>query len=217
MSGSMAQMGQYVQCKRMAMAMDGLIRREYPGDILHTFEVATFAKPVRPGDIINLMPKPVTIRDPLVRLRADMSDPEISESMIHPHFTNIQHALNLARKQLANADTTNKQIILFTDGLPTAHFENDPSAGDHAGFLYMLYPPDPITERATMREAMACKREGITINLFLLPSWSQDEDDIAFAYRIAEQTGGRVLFAAGEDLDRFVLWDYVAQRRKIIS
>lgn len=217
MSGSMAQMGQYVQCKRMAMAMDGLIRREYPGDILHTFEVATFARPVRPGDIINLMPKPVTIRDPLVRLRADMSDPDISESMIHPHFTNIQHALNLARRRLANADTTNKQIILFTDGLPTAHFENDPSAGDHGGFLYMLYPPDPLTERATMREAMACKREGITINLFLLPSWSQDEDDIAFAYRIAEQTGGRVLFAAGEDLDRFVLWDYVAQRRKIIS
>jgi uncharacterized protein with von Willebrand factor type A (vWA) domain len=68
-----------------------------------------------------------------------------------------------------------------------------------------------------MREAMACKREGITINIFLLPSWSQDEDDVAFAQRMAEQTGGRVLFVGGEDLDRFVLWDYVQQRRKIIA
>ena len=64
---------------------------------------------------------------------------------------------------------------------------------------------------------MACHREGITINIFLLPSWSQDEDDVAFAQRMAEQTGGRVLFAGGRDLDRFVLWDYVAQRRKIIA
>lgn len=227
MSGSMGQMGQYIQCKRMAMAMDGLIRSEYPGDFLRTIEVATFARNVAPGQIISLMPKPVTIRSPVVRLRVDMSDANVSESMIHPHFTNIQHALSLARRHLANADTPNKQIILFTDGLPTAHFENGPDTGvgrsDRGGgaaqhnYLYMLYPPDPLTERATMREAMACKREGITINVFLLPSWSQDEDDIAFAQRLAENTGGRLLFVGGEDLDRFVLWDYVTMRRKIIS
>ena len=68
-----------------------------------------------------------------------------------------------------------------------------------------------------MREAMACAREGITINVFLLPSWSQDEDDIAFAQRLAERTKGRVVFVGGEDLDRFVLWDYVNQRRKSIA
>ena len=66
MSGSMGQMGQYIQCKRMAMAMDGLIRSEYPGDFLRTIEVATFARTVPPGEIISLMPKPVTIRDPVV-------------------------------------------------------------------------------------------------------------------------------------------------------
>lgn len=224
MSGSMGQMGQYIQCKRMAMAMDGLIRSEYPGDFLRTIEIATFARTVPPGEIISLMPKPVTIRDPVVRLRVDMADPEVSESMVHPHFTNIQHALSLARRHLANVDTPNKQIVLFTDGLPTAHFENGPETGIKAGkqsrdakHLYMLYPPDPLTERATMREAMACAREGITINVFLLPSWSQDEDDIAFAQRLAEQTKGRVLFVGGEALDRFVLWDYVNQRRKIIG
>ncbi len=226
MSGSMGQMGQYIQCKRMAMAMDGLLRSEYPGDFLRTIEVATFARNVAPGQIISLMPKPVTIRAPVVRLRVDMADPNVSESMIHPHFTNIQHAMSLARRHLANVDTPNKQIILFTDGLPTAHFENGPDTGVEHGsrgtgsqpnYLYMLYPPDPLTERATMREAMACKREGITINVFLLPSWSQDEDDIAFAQRLAENTGGRLLFVGGEDLDRFVLWDYVNMRRKIIT
>ena len=55
----------------------------------------------------------------------------------------------------------------------------------------MLYPPDPLTERATMREAHGLQtREGITINLFLLPSWSQDEDDIAFAYRSPRRRAG---------------------------
>ena len=48
---------------------------------------------------------------------------------MHPHFTNIQHGLSLARRQLAGVDTPNKQVILFTDGLPTAHFENDPGTG----------------------------------------------------------------------------------------
>ena len=224
MSGSMAQMGQYIQSKRMAMAMDGLLRSEYPGDFLRTIEIATFARTVPPGEIINLMPKPVTTREPVVRLRVDMADPNVSEGMVHPHFTNIQHGLALARRHLANVDTPNKQIILFTDGLPTAHFENGPDTGVKKGsqtgnenHLYLLYPPDPLTERATMREAMACAREGITINVFLLPSWNQDEDDIAFAQRLAEQTTGRVVFVAGEDLDRFVLWDYVSQRRKIIA
>ena len=68
-----------------------------------------------------------------------------------------------------------------------------------------------------MREAALCAKEGITINIFLVPSWSQDSDDIAFAHRLAETTSGRVLFTAGNDLDRFVLWDYVTGRRKIIA
>ena len=61
--------GQYVNVKRMALALDGLIRREYPGDYLQFIEMYTFAKPVQPGEIATLMPKPVTIFDPFVRLR----------------------------------------------------------------------------------------------------------------------------------------------------
>ena len=209
MSGSMRQGGQYINVKRMALALDGLIRREYPGDFLQFIEMASFAKPRHFSEVVTLMPKPVTIFDPVVRLRADMSQEDISESDVPPHFTNIQHALQLGRQFLSTRDTPNRQLILITDGLPTAHFE-----GSH---LYLLYPSDPATEEATMREAMLCEREGIVINIFLLPSWSQSHEDIRFAHRLAETTKGRVFFTAGRDLDRFVVWDYVNRRKSILG
>ncbi len=209
MSGSMRYDGQYIHVKRMALALDGLIRREYPGDYLQFVEMYTFAKPRPVGEIATLMPKPVTVFDPVVRLSADMSREDISEYYIPPHFTNIQHGLQLSRQLLAAADTPNRQIILITDGLPTAHFEGST--------LFLLYPPDPRTEQATLREGQLCHREGITINVFLLPSWSQSREDVQFAQRLAQSTTGRVFFAGGRDLDRFVVWDYVKHRREIIA
>ena len=209
MSGSMRQGGQYVNVKRMALALDGLIRKEYPGDFLQFLEMYSIAKPVAAGDVAGLLPKPVTIFDPVVRLRADMSREEISESDLPPHFTNIQHALQLGRQFLVSRDTPNRQIILITDGLPTAHFEG-PN-------LYLLYPSDPATEAATMREAFLCQREGIVINIFLLQSWNQSHEDIRFAHKLAETTKGRVFFTAGRDLDRFVVWDYVNRHKSIIG
>jgi len=209
MSGSMRYDAQYVNVKRMALALQGLIRSEYPGDFLQMIEMYSFAKPVAAGEVIGLLPKPVTIHDPVVRLRADMSRPDFSEYRVPPHFTNIQHALQQARLYLSNQDTPNRQVILITDGLPTAHFEGSD--------LYLLYPPDPRTESATLREGMLCKRLGITINMFLMPSWSQSEDDIRFAYRLAESTKGRVFFTAGNDLDRYVIWDYVNRKREVLG
>ena len=209
MSGSMRYGGQYINVKRMGLALDGLIRSEYPGDFLQFIEMYTFARPHAAGDVASLMPKPVTIGEPWVRLKADMSDPHMSELQIPPHFTNIQHALQMGRQFLSKQDTPNRQIILITDGQPTAHFEGQ--------MLYLLYPPDMQTERATMREGQLCQREGITINIFLLPSWSQSSEDIQFAYRLAESTKGRVFFTAGKDLDRYVVWDYLNRRRSIVA
>jgi uncharacterized protein with von Willebrand factor type A (vWA) domain len=209
MSGSMRYDGQYVHVKRMGLALDGLIRREYPGDFLRFIEMFTFPRVVPPGEIIELMPKPVTIFDSFVQLKFDMSRDDVSEHRIPPHFTNIQRSLQLARQHLATQDTPNRQIILITDGLPTAHYQGN--------FLYLLYPPDPRTEAATLREGMLCARDGITINIFLVPSWSQSEEDIRFAYKLAEGTTGRVFFTAGKDLDRYVVWDYVNRRREIIA
>jgi len=209
MSGSMRYGGQYVHVKRMALALDGLITREYPGDYLRFIEMYSFAKPVERSKIVEIMPKPVTVFDPVVRLRADMSKEETSEAYIPPHFTNIQHALQMGRQFLAAQDTPNRNLILITDGLPTAHFEGP--------MLYLLYPPDPRTEQATLREAQLCAREGITINIFMLPNWNQTREDVQFAYAMAEATKGRVFFAGGKELDRFVVWDYLNRKREVVS
>ena len=117
--------------------------------------------------------------------------------------------MQLARQFLATQESPNRQVILITDGLPTAHFEGS--------MLYLLYPPDPLTESATLREGMLCKREGITINIFLLSSWNQTRHDVNFAQKLAESTKGRVFFVSGRELDRYVVWDYVSRRRRIIS
>ncbi|HVW37222.1 MAG TPA: hypothetical protein VHB99_07945, partial [Pirellulales bacterium] len=209
MSGSMRYGGLYVNVKRMGLALDGLIRREYPGDFVQFIEMFTFAKPRAPGEIVNMMPKPPTIFDPVVKLKIDMSREDVSEFRVPWHFTNIQHGLQQARKFLAAQDTPNRQIILITDGLPTAHFEGP--------LLYLLYPPHPATESATLREGQLCRREGITINIFLLQSWSQSLEDVRFAQTLADSTTGRVFFTAGKDLDRYVVWDYVNRRRSIVS
>ena len=208
MSGSMRH-GLYVNVKRMGLARDGLIRSEYPGDYLQFVEMYTFAKPRPVSEVAALMPKPVTIFNSVVRLKADMANPDVSEFAVPHHFTNIQHALQTARRLLANQDTPNRQVVLITDGMPTAHFEGT--------MLYMLYPPDPRTEEATLREAMLCARENITINIFLLSNWNQSEEDVRFAYKVAERTKGRVIFTAGRDLDRYVIWDYIKRRKQIVS
>lgn len=209
MSGSMRYGGQYINVKRMALALHGLIRSEYPGDFLDFVEIFTLPKRRHISEVPQLLPKPVTVYDPVVRLKADMSELHLTEFDIPPHFTNIQHALRLARQMLQVQDTPNRQVILITDGLPTAHFE------DH--WLYLLYPPDPRTEHFTMREGLLCREQGIVINIFLLPGWSQTEDDVQFAHHLAEGTGGRVMFVGGRDLDRYVVWDYVRRRRFIVG
>jgi uncharacterized protein with von Willebrand factor type A (vWA) domain len=169
----------------------------------------TFAK-LRPyNEIISLLPKPVSIDDPVVRLRVDMSNPDVSEYRVPAHFTNIQQGLQLARCLLVGQDTPNRQVILITDGLPTAHFEGQ--------YLYLLYPPHSATEKATLREGHLCRREGITINIFLLSNWAQSHEDVQFANRLAESTQGRVFFTAGRELDRYVLWDYLKRRREIVA
>ena len=98
MSGSMRYDGQYINVKRMGLALDGLIRREYPGRLSCSSSRCTRSPSrVTLGEIATLMPKPVTIFDPVVRLRADMSREDISEYHIPPHFTNIQHGLQMVR------------------------------------------------------------------------------------------------------------------------
>ena len=92
--------------------------------------------------------------------------------------------------------------MLITDGLPTAHFEGE--------WLYLLYPPDPRTENATLREAQLCAATASPSTSFCCRAGTRREEDVHFAYRVAESTKGRVFFTAGRELDRYVVWDYIA-------
>ena len=100
-------------------------------------------------------------------------------------------------------------MVLITDGLPTAHFEGE--------MLYLLYPPDPRTEDATLREAQLCAREGITINIFLLASWNQTPEDVQLRLQAGGIDEGPRVLHGGPRLDRYVVWDYIARRKQIVG
>jgi hypothetical protein len=95
------------------------------------------------------------------RKKVNRGDPRVSEALVPPHLTNIQHALQLARQSLA------------AQARPTARSCPSPTAHFGGGWPDLLYPPDPRTKSAALREAQLCAREGITINVFLLASWGQ--------------------------------------------
>ncbi len=177
MSGSMRYAGQYINVKRMALALEGLIRSEYPGDFLQFVEVYSFAKVVPRAKLVELMPKPVTVYDPIVRLRADMSRDDVSEFQVPPHFTNLQHGLATARRLLSTQDTPNRQIVLITDGLPTAHFEGH--------MLYLLYPPDPRTEEATHARGP------------VMPPGGRHDQHVSDSQLVAERGGRAICLSAG--------------------
>ena len=128
MSGSMRYDGLYVNVKRMGLALDGLIRREYPGDYLQFIEMYTFAKPRHASEIATLLPKPVTIFDS-GRAAAGRHERPGHQRVRRPAALH-QHPARPADwpgSFLAAQDTPNRQIILITDGLPTAHFEGTAS------------------------------------------------------------------------------------------
>ena len=133
------------------------------------------------------MPKPVTIFDPVVRLKADMSDPDISELQIPPHFTNIQHAL-----QLGPAVPGDPGHAEPADHAHHRRPADGPLRGEHALPALPARPADGGGDACARR--MLCAREGITINIFLLQSWNQSEEDVRFAYRHGRiDEGPRVL------------------------
>jgi hypothetical protein len=121
-SGSMRYDEQYVNVKRMGLALDGLTRGEYPGDSLQLIERYTFARPRHVSEVAALMDKPVTLFGPWVRKKVNRGDPEVSEVLVPPLFTNARHGLQLARQSLAAQDTLDRQVILISrmPGSPAA-------------------------------------------------------------------------------------------------
>src|SRR5579863_1455267 len=157
MSGSMARYGKFGQAKKVAMALQSLVRSRYQGDFLQVVGFYTYATPLTERQLLSSAPKPVSIYDPRIRLRINLDRPP---RFVPEHFTNIQAGLQFARRILRKHPAQNKQIIIVTDGEPTAHIEGRE--------IVLIYPPAEQTARLTLAEAKRCADEGLTISSFAL-------------------------------------------------
>ena len=212
-SGSMSRYGRFYNTKKLALALDALIRTEYPEDKLYFVCFSTFAKQIQVGAIPELAPKPISMMGGGVNMRVDFSKgiDDRGRSMIPEHFTNLQKGLELARVLLAHSDTKNKSILLITDGAPTAFYEGS--------CLYLTYPPNERTYQRTLREVQAVTDEGITINTFMM---GNDFDtgyfgEGEFLEKMHKLNKGRLIFPAPEKLTQYVLKDYLDQKNKLIQ
>jgi len=212
-SGSMARYGRFYNTKKLALALDALIRAEYPEDKLYFVCFSTFAKQVPVGAIPELAPKPISVMGGAVNMRVDFSR-EVSErdrAMIPEHFTNLQKGLELARVLLANSDTKNRSILLITDGAPTAFYEGS--------YLYLTYPPNERTYQRTLREVRAVTDDNITINTFMMGNeydtgYFGEGEFLEKMHRINK---GRLIYPAPDKLTQYVLKDYLDRKNKIIQ
>ena len=181
LSNSMAWTGRLLPAKKVALALQSLITMQYPRDYLGIVGFHLLAREI---DIHEL--------------------PEVTTGYMQG--TNMQHALMLARQMLAK-QTGTKQIIMVTDGEPTAHI-------DRNGNPYFDYPPSQFKIDRTLAEVMACTKDGIRINTFMLdpePALSR------FIEKITEMNGGRAFFTNRDNLGDYLLVDFVEHRRKIIT
>ncbi len=180
MSRSMLYNDCFTAAKKVALALDSLIRSQYPRDNLYIIGFSYVATVLKPSDL-----------------------PMISWDEYN-YGTNMQHGLMLARKFLDRHKGSNKQVIVITDGEPTAHFDN--------GEVRFNYPPTYRTLQETLKEVIRCTREQITINTFML---ERSPYMAGFVREIAKINKGRAFFATPDRLGEYLLVDYVANKRRV--
>ena len=181
LSLSMPMRGNFEAAKRVAIALDGLIRSQYPKDSLYIVGFSSYARQIKKED--------------LAYMGWDEFDP----------YTNMQHGFYVARKLLAKERCTNKQIILVSDGEPTAHFEG--------GNIFFQVPPTLRTLQLTLREVRNCTQKSIVINTFMLESGRFLS---AFVTQIARINRGRVFFTSADSLGQYLLVDYISNKKRRI-
>ncbi len=212
-SGSMARFGRFYNAKKVALALDALVRTQFPEDRLYFIGFATFARQIGIGDVPALAPKPVTHFGSTLRLSFDFetSEDPRKKAQVPAYFTNTQKGLELARRLLTREECANRHIFLITDGVPTAYY-----LGTR---LKLTYPPALETFHETMREVHACTREQITINTFMLTSdWEFDaHGEREFVEAVARINRGRILHPSPDSLTRYVLTDYLHHKKKQFS
>ena len=177
MSRSMLLRGCFVAAKKVAVALDTLIRTQYPRDDLTVIGFAYYAREIRPGTLAEL------------------------SWHGYEYGTNLQHGLLLARRILARSGAANRQVVVITDGEPTAHFQD--------GQVEFNYPPTRRTIEETLREVKRCTKAGITINTFMLERSRALTEFVAHVTRLNR---GRAFYAEPEHLGEYVLVDFVRGR-----
>ena len=202
MSGSMMRYGRYLSAKKVAMAMQALIHGRFPQDTIDFVGFYSGAAKIPEIMLPLTMPKPVTVYDYQVRLKVKIDQLDRAPQ----HFTNLHMGLQLARRILRNRTSENKQIFIVTDGQPTAHVEGD--------FVYLLYPPDPRSTVATLKEAVLAVREGCRISTFALIEDYWGMDWVGFVDQLAKLTKGVAFYTSSGELASCVMESYLSGRKK---
>ena len=177
LSMSMPMRDNFVPAKKMAMALQTLIATRYPRDYLGLVVFSEVAREIKPAELPTVM-------------------------WDYIYGTNLQHALAMSRQMLAHQQGT-KQIIVVTDGEPTAHI-------NRWGEPEFNYPPVPETLHLTMAEVVRCTRANITINTFAL---DLERTHYPFVEQIAKVNGGRTFYTTNDALGGYVLHDFLEHRR----
>jgi uncharacterized protein with von Willebrand factor type A (vWA) domain len=174
--------GYFLPAKKVALALHALIRGQFPRDALYIVGFSLYAREFRADQLPTL----------------SWSEWNVG--------TNMHAGFALSRRLLGRHGGGNKQILMVTDGEPTAHLEN--------GVADFAYPPMRRTLEETLREVKRCTREGITINTFMLERspWL-----VSFVEEMTRINRGRAFFTAPDRLGEYLLVDYVTSKRRAVS
>ena len=182
MSRSMLNNGYFLPAKKVALALHALIKGQFPRDALYIVGFSLYARTFTAEQLPSL----------------SWSEWNIG--------TNMHAGFALSRRLLGKHPRGTKQILMVTDGEPTAHLEN--------GVADFSYPPSARTVEETLKEVQRCTREGITINTFMLErsSWL-----VGFVEQMARINHGRAFMASPDRLGEYVVVDFVRSRRRLIG
>ncbi len=203
MSGSMARYGKYATTKKVAMALQAMVRSQYPQDTLQLVGFYTLASVMTERQLLNSAPKPVGLNDSRVHLRLSLDNPLPRNVQ---HFTNIHAGLKLARTILAKSGAANKQIIVITDGEPTAHVEGRE--------VVLIYPPAEKTAMHTLAEVRRCASAGIRVSSFALIEDYFYLGLVNFVEEMARVSQGVAAYCSAEDLGKYVFDSFIGGRRR---
>jgi Ca-activated chloride channel family protein len=171
----------FTPAKRVALALANLIRHQYPGDALHCV-------------LFHDSAEEIPLRQ-LARVR------------VGPYYTNTREGLRLARRVLDRQRKDMRQIIMITDGKPSALTRPD-------GRIYRnAFGLDPFIVSETFAEVAACRKSGIMINTFML---ARDYELVSFVRRVAEICRGKAYFTTPYTLGQYVLMDYMDKKTRTV-